>query len=111
MENGRSIESEKVSMWRRRFEQFERSGLSQMSFCREHGLALSTFTLWKRRLKLRATERPAFIPVELKKEPARTASSGAWACEIAGPQVKLRLRAVPDAAGLRELIALISGEA
>jgi hypothetical protein len=72
---------------------------------------LSTFTWWNRRLKLRAADQPAFIPVQLKEESARTASIGTWACEIVGSQVKLRLRECPDAAGLRELVAIITGDA
>jgi hypothetical protein len=111
VENAQVVEGEKALSWRRRFVQFERSGLSQIKFCRQHGIALSSFTWWKRRLKLRTADRPAFIPVQLKEEAARTAPIGAWACEIVGSQVKLRLRELPDAAGLRELTAIVTGEA
>lgn len=112
MENARGGDNEKVVLWRRRLEQCERSGLAQRKFCLQRGIALSTFTLWKRRLKSKAPDRPAFIPVQLKEErPARTMPNSAWACEIVGPQVKLRLRECPDATGLRELVAVISGEA
>lgn len=34
---------------RRWLDRHERSGLSQRDFCARHGLALSTFTYWKRR--------------------------------------------------------------
>ena len=105
------MENEKVLLWRQRFEQFERSGLSQARFCQQRGLALATFTWWRRRLKMRTIDRPAFIPVQLKEESARTATTGAWACEIVGAQVKLRLRERPDTAGLRELVSIVAGEA
>lgn len=111
MENAQVVEGERVLSWRRCFAQFERSGLSQIKFCRQHGIALSSFTWWKRRLKFGTADRPAFIPVQLKEEAARTASISAWACEIVGPRVKLRLRERPDAAGMRDLIAMIVGEA
>ena len=105
------LNGEKVSAWRRRLEQYKRSGLSQTEFCRQHVVPLSTFTLWKRRLKAQAQDRPAFIPVQLKEAISQTAPAGVWACEIVGPQVKLRLRERPDAAGLRELLAVVAGEA
>ena len=112
MENSQVGGREKVLLWRRRIEQWERSGLAQTEFCRRGGIAISTFTCWKRRLKSKSPNRPAFIPVQLKEEaPARTMPNCAWACEIVGPQVKLRLRERPDTACLRKLVAVIAGEA
>ena len=102
-------DGKKARAWRRRVERYERSGLAQREFCRQHLIPLSTFTLWKRKLK--AQDRPAFIPVQFKEAASQTASAGVWACEIAGPRVKLRLRERPDAAGLRELLAVVAGEA
>lgn len=123
MENTKS-DGKKANAWRRRLKNYERSGLAQAAFCRQQGIPLSTFTLWKRRLlRTPAQKSPvAFIPVRLKEEPeaqtaavqaaaAQTAATGAWACEIIGPQVRLRLRERPDAAGLRKLVAVVAGEA
>lgn len=101
--------NEKGLLWRRRFEQFERSGLSQAEFCRKQGIALATFTWWKRRLKMRASDRPAFIPVQVK-ETARTAPGGTWACEIMGSHVRLRLREFPDTAIVAVLARIVAGE-
>lgn len=37
-------------VWRRRIESWRQSGLSQKAFCAEKQLALSTFSLWRKRL-------------------------------------------------------------
>ncbi len=42
--------TERASQWRRRLNQWERSGLSQAAFCRRHGLKAVTFGWWKRKL-------------------------------------------------------------
>ena len=39
------------SYWRSHMAEWSGSGLSQAEYCRRSGLALSTFQLWKRRLK------------------------------------------------------------
>jgi len=46
-----SDDHEKEDGWRRHCEQWGRSGLSQPVYCQKHSLALSTFQLWRRRLK------------------------------------------------------------
>ena len=51
------------SFWRDAVEQWEGSGLSIARYCRREGLALSTFTLWKRRLA--SDGRSSLIPVEV----------------------------------------------
>ena len=38
------------AQWHTLIQQWQRSELSQAQFCRERGLALSTFQLWRRRL-------------------------------------------------------------
>ena len=48
-----SVKSRKTkeSYWRSRVAEWSGSGLSQAEYCRRSGIALSTFQLWKRRLK------------------------------------------------------------
>lgn len=36
------------SQWRRLMADYEASGQSQQTFCRDHGVALSTFARWRR---------------------------------------------------------------
>ena len=90
----------------RLIERFERTGQTRGRFCTAHGLALSTFDLWRR--KLRATpaavneERPEALFVDLT-NPTQTqaspTSAGTGACEVEldlGAGVVLRVRrAVP----------------
>lgn len=65
--------------WRAILDRFARSGRSQEAFCREAGLALTTFQAWSRKLRegVRAAE---FIDVT----PA-PAPSAAWSIEISFP--------------------------
>lgn len=106
------LDLETASRWRLLIERQLRSGQTQTEFCRQRGIALSTFAVWKRRLKAAAQDRPAFIPVQLKDESSvGTTPRGAWACEIVGPRVKIRLRERPEAASLRDMLAAVAGEA
>jgi hypothetical protein len=41
---------EKVSFWSPAVEAWEKSGLTQQEFCRDHGLRISTFRYWKKEL-------------------------------------------------------------
>lgn len=44
---------------------FESSGLPQAEFCRVHGIPLSTFTYWRRRLRMSPSSSPPFLQVEV----------------------------------------------
>ena len=80
-----------AAQWQELVERFERIGQTRGRFCAAHGLALSTFDLWRR--KLRATpaavneEQPEALFVELT-NPTQTQASptsagiGAWAGQI-----------------------------
>ena len=95
-----------AAQWQELVERFERAGQTRSGFCAVHGLALSTFDLWRR--KLRATPATAHeehcgaLFVELT-GPAQTqpcptsAGTGAWEVELElGAGVVLRVRrAVP----------------
>lgn len=78
---------------------YQRSGLSQMQFCRQRQVALSSFTHWLRRQprKAQATPRrfrPVFRQVDLSAMPPLSA----WAAEVARPDgliVRLRANAAP----------------
>ena len=76
---------------RKLLEQFERSGQTRGKFCAVHGLALSTFDLWRRRLGATLApvdeEHPEAVFVELT-NPTQTQTSptssgtGAWKVEL-----------------------------
>ena len=91
-----------AAQWQELFDRFERTGQTRGRFCAAHGLALSTFDLWRR--KLRATpaavneERPEALFVELTnptqtQAPPTSAGTGAWEVELdLGAGVVLRVR-------------------
>lgn len=63
---------------------WERSGEPRGAFARRHGLTVSQFDYWKRRVR-RAAVAPAFVPVQvLPESPAPPAAAGA-AIELALP--------------------------
>ena len=80
-----------AAQWQELIDRFERAGHTRGRFCTAHGLALSTFDLWRR--KLRAT--PAGVDeqhrealfVELTnpaqtQAPPTSAGTGAWEVEL-----------------------------
>src|SRR5690349_14499661 len=65
----------KREVWKKRLEQWERSGETQCAFCAKRGLALSSFHWWC--AKLRRAERVAavpFVPLELSATRASAAA-------------------------------------
>jgi hypothetical protein len=62
----------KELLWRQRLDRFSQSGLSAREFCAREGIALPTFSGWKRRLTTAAdpaaapgAEPPPFVPGRL----------------------------------------------
>jgi len=53
------------SEWRAIFNKYERSGLSQEQFCKRQGVPLTTFCLWRRKLRAAslASQSGGFIEV------------------------------------------------
>ena len=82
--------------WRELLRRFEHSGQSGEDFCREHGLTLSRFAHWRRRLAEPASGRGAVTgsPLFVELGPPQTgASGGSWDVELElGAGVILRLR-------------------
>lgn len=88
------------AQWQRLMLDYEASGQSQQVFCREHGLALSTFARWRQILGAPVAGGPAAEPQRLFTELRVPVSSGApaggtppWEVELAlGAGVVLRMR-------------------
>lgn len=81
--------------WRELLQRFEHSGQSGEDFCREHGLTLSRFAHWRRRLAETAAGRGAVTgsPLFVELESQAGASDGSWDVELElGAGVILRLR-------------------
>ena len=91
-----------AAQWQKLIERFEGSGQTRGKFCAAHGLALSTFDLWRRKLHATpaavAEERPEGLFVELthptQTQTAPTSSvTGGWEVELElGAGMVLRLR-------------------
>ena len=65
-ENPISSQSSKEKFWRYHIESCNQSNLSQQRYCKEHGLALSTFSYWKRQLVKSRKQETKFFPLMLQ---------------------------------------------
>jgi hypothetical protein len=61
------MSTEKERYWTEHIADWRASGLSQMDYCRKHGVSKSTFGLWKRKLAAAKnnTDAPVIVPVSL----------------------------------------------
>jgi len=61
--------AKKRAVWQRRIAQWQQSGRAQQRFCKERGLALSTFQWWRARLKraVPLSGAAAFMPLALQR--------------------------------------------
>jgi hypothetical protein len=70
-ENCKSSSKSKKEFWKHHIESCSQSGLSQNRYCKENGLALSTFSYWKRQLAKRSqATKPKFYPLTLQAPPS-----------------------------------------
>jgi putative transposase len=90
-----------AAQWRALISEFEASGVSQQAFCTRHGLAKSTFELWRRKLRGARVDvagvRPEALFVELTApivdKTEASPAAPAWEVELdLGAGVVLRLR-------------------
>ena len=78
--------------WREIFERFDHSGVTREAFCAEHGIVLSSFIRWRKKLQTApmAVPEPVFVELTGKREAAP------WEVELElGAGVVLRLRRAP----------------
>lgn len=96
-----------AQQWSAWIQRQESSGLSQRDFCHREGLAVSTFTYWKRRLAanvsdaIAAKDAPLFTPIQTLPEvdepqqAAGDASPSGWTLDLdLGDGLRLTLRKV-----------------
>ena len=60
----------KKSFWHHHIEEWSKSNLSQVEYCRTHTIALSTFGYWKRKLNGTQKYKPVFYPLAISPEPS-----------------------------------------
>lgn len=97
----------KERFWRRMLRQWRSSGLSVRAFCRSRGLSEPSFYSWRRVLAQRATQPPAFVPVQVVAEasPADTIVGGIEL--VLDGQRVVRIGPAFDALTLRRLLAVL----
>jgi transposase-like protein len=83
--------------WRELFARFEQSGQTIEQFCAQQGLALSTFSRWRQRLRSNGRKEPQGSPqavcVELSRGDAPCAVVSPWDVELQlGNGMFVRLR-------------------
>ncbi len=57
---------QKRVFWKRHINEWGRSGITQIEYCRQHKLSTKSFTYWKRRLRQKSSV--SFVPVQVKPE-------------------------------------------
>jgi hypothetical protein len=102
--------------WRKHVEQWQRSGATQVQYCKEHHLSIAAFRWWRRKLVddqpvpgPRKGSRPASVPsfTEIRL-PEGGAAATAYAYEIILPnRTQLRLRQNFDAQAVSSLVSLL----
>lgn len=109
MSIGRPRDPRKEQQWRQRLARWQRSQLSVTAFCQREGLDPRRFYRWRSRLAARDSQQPTWLPVEVLAEPGGMADGTLEVVLTAGPRVR-----VPrgfDAVTLRQLLAVLAGEA
>ena len=87
-----------AEQWREIQQRFEHSGQTQPAFCAAEGLALSTFSLWRRKLNnsrgmIPNNDAAMFVALPDSNIPGSSLSTTHWDVELQlGADVVLRLR-------------------
>ena len=94
-----------AARWRERIEQQRDGGEAVEAFCRGHGLAVSTFYAWRRRLE--TEDRPAFVELTgADQTPGDRVRQGIEVVLLSG--VVLRVPESFDTATLRRVVEVFS---
>ena len=103
MAPSKARDERKERQWWQRIREWRASGLSVRAFCARRGLAEPSFYAWRRVLQQRATEGPAFVPVQVL---ADAAPASALEVILSNGRT-VRVAAGFDAATLRQLVTVL----
>jgi hypothetical protein len=109
-ENGMAIKnSDKAAFWQQHLADFRASGLSRVTYCREHGLKVHQlgYQLDRAGNAAKAKAKSAFARVALPKVAARAEQRAARL--VFGGGICLELDGGADAAWIAELVAAVGG--
>jgi hypothetical protein len=94
MSSGRQRDLKREQTWRRHFERQQASGLSVRGYCVRHDLTESAFYVWRRAIRERDQDSsrpaPAFVPVTVIDQPARSTGSAIDILLAGGRRVRVR---------------------
>ncbi|SDP85455.1 IS66 family insertion sequence element accessory protein TnpA [Desulforhopalus singaporensis] len=100
----------KAAFWRYHIENHSRSSLSQIRYCRDHALALSTFQHWKRKLNADGLQEKArFYPLTVQATPPqqhKLPSSG-LTMRVGNDEVLVELAEEFSARALKKLLVVL----
>jgi transposase len=105
MPNGKPRDEQKEQQWRQWLREWQTSGLSISVFCARRCLAAPSFYAWRRELKRRDAQRPAFVPVHILAD-ATAAKGDSLEVVLAGRRT-VRIPVSFDAATLRRLLSVL----
>ena len=101
----RGRRAEHAAEMRRVVEEFERGDVSQARFCRERGLAVSTFLYWRRRSG--AANRQEFSEIEIVAPPNPSPPDVCVELVLPGGVI-VRLRGDADESTIRRILRAVS---
>jgi len=99
-------EVSKKAFWQHHIEGCECSPLSQNQYCSKNGLALSTFSSWKRKIGTKTKSIPRFYPLTVQQPPLptdRTNNSGLFV-EVCNSRFRIELAEDFSASCLKKLL-------
>jgi len=53
----------KQQLWQQRITDWQKRGLTQSAFCQQHGIALSTFNTWLRKIRNQSEQKRFLSPL------------------------------------------------
>jgi len=100
---------QKRTYWKQHIDSWQKTGLSQTEYCRQHNLKHHQLVYWKKRF-VKTEAAVSFVPLKLEDLhdiPAR--SDCAALCLVINNHLKIEIRAGFDAQLLRQLIFALRG--
>jgi hypothetical protein len=99
-------EISKKAFWRQHIDDYERSPLSQNQYCSKNGLALSTFSYWKRKIGTKTKATPRFYPLTVQQlsSPTDQTSKSCLFLEVCDSRFRIELTENFSASCLKKLL-------
>lgn len=108
----RTTRTERARLWQGHMDGWQQGGLSQRDYCRVHGLSLSTFQLWRRRLQAGATCTaleivPVPVPPSVIRPAVAPSVESPIAVVIGGGRYNVKVRAGFSSGAFEEILNVL----